>query len=510
MAEVRVINAKKIVKEKAEEAAAAAKRKVAGYARVSTDRDEQQTSYEAQVEYYTGYIKARSDWEFVGVYTDEGITGTSTKHRTGFNRMIRDALDGKIDLIVTKSVSRFARNTIDSLTTIRRLKEKGTEVYFEKENIWTLDGKGELLITIMSSLAQEESRSISENVTWGMRESMRKGRSWVPYKVFLGYDKGPGGEMVVNREQARLVRRIYGMYLQGFSPYQIGVTLEAEGIEFSEGKKRWYPTTIYSILQNEKYKGDALCQKTYSKDFLTKERAKNEGELQQFYISGHHEPIVSPDVFERVQTEIAKREGAELKRGGNKVFSKRIRCNDCGGWYGPVVWAPRTGHEKLVWRCNRKYAKDKPNCAPPAVTESEIKTAFVRAFDKLAARYRNRIINAFLEINEALFGTGVLEGEKNVLEDEAGRIERASIGDSLPDQERLTALKSRLFAISKEIGEKRARRETTASFLREYFGRDALVSEFYEDAWYSLAECLTVTDHDDITVRFRSGEEVKV
>jgi len=508
MAEVRVIKAKKVVKDKAKEAVQP-KRKVAGYARVSTDRDEQQTSYEAQVEYYTGYIKARSDWEFVGVYTDEGITGTSTKHRTGFNRMIRDALDGKIDLIVTKSVSRFARNTIDSLTTIRKLREKGTEVYFERENIWTLDGKGELLITIMSSLAQEESRSISENVTWGMRESMRKGRSWVPYKVFLGYDKGPGGEMVINRGQAILVRRIYGMYLQGFSPYQIGVTLEAEGIEFSEGKKRWYPTTIYSILQNEKYKGDALCQKTYSKDFLTKERAKNTGELQQYYISEHHEPIVSPAVFDRVQTEIREREGAELKRGGNKVFSKRVKCRDCGGWYGPVVWAPGTGHEKLVWRCNHKYAKGKPNCAPPAVTEDEIRRAFVSAFNRLAEPSRNRIINAFLGINEALFATGLLEGEKNVLEGEIARLSSLDRELSTCDFERLTAMKSRLSELSKEISERRLRHDGVARFLKDFFSRDALVSTFNEGAWYSLASFVTVTDHDDITVTFRDLGEVK-
>ena len=167
-----------------------AKRKVAGYARVSTDLEEQQSSYEAQVSYYTNYIKSRDDWEFVDVYTDEGISATSTKHRDGFQRMVEDALDGKIDLIVTKSVSRFARNTVDSLSTIRTLKEHGTEVYFEKENIWTFDSKGELLLTIMSSLAQEESRSISENVRWGQRKKAADGKYTLPFERFLGYDKG--------------------------------------------------------------------------------------------------------------------------------------------------------------------------------------------------------------------------------------------------------------------------------------------------------------------------------
>ena len=172
------------------------KRRVAGYARVSTDHDDQISSYEAQVDYYTNYIRERDDWEFVGIYTDEGISATNTRHRDGFKRMVRDAMDGKIDLIVTKSVSRFARNTVDSLTTVRKLKDKGIEIYFEKENIWTLDAKGELLITIMSSLAQEESRSISENVTWGHRKRFADGKVCVPFGHFLGYDRGPSRALV--------------------------------------------------------------------------------------------------------------------------------------------------------------------------------------------------------------------------------------------------------------------------------------------------------------------------
>ena len=172
------------------------KRRVAGYARVSTDHDDQTTSYEAQVDYYTNYINSRDDWEFVGIYTDEGISATSTKHREGFNCMVADALDGKIDLIITKSVSRFARNTVDSLTTIRKLKENNIECYFEKENIWTFDGKGELLLTIMSSLAQEESRSISENVTWGHRKRFADGKVSIPYSRVLGFEKGEDGTLL--------------------------------------------------------------------------------------------------------------------------------------------------------------------------------------------------------------------------------------------------------------------------------------------------------------------------
>lgn len=211
---VRVIPAT-ISRTTSEPIASSAKRKVAAYARVSTDLEEQQTSYEAQVSYYTDYIKSREDWDFVKVYTDEGVTGTSTKYREGFQEMVGDALSGKIDLIVTKSVSRFARNTVDSLTTIRELKEHGTEVYFEKENIWTFDSKGELLLTIMSSLAQEESRSISENVRWGQRKKAADGKYTLAYAHFLGYDKGEDGKPVINTDQAVVVQEIYSRFLEG-------------------------------------------------------------------------------------------------------------------------------------------------------------------------------------------------------------------------------------------------------------------------------------------------------
>jgi len=264
--------------------ASVARRKVAGYARVSTDSEEQQTSYEAQVDYYTHYIQSREDWEFVGVYTDEGISATNTKHRDGFKQMVKDALAGKIDLIVTKSVSRFARNTVDSLTTVRKLKEHGTEIYFEKENIFTFDSKGELLITIMSSLAQEESRSISENVTWGQRKRFADGTVSMPYKQFLGYEKGEDGTPVINEEEAAIVRLIYKLFLEGKTPAGICRYLEQQGIPTPSGKQKWSQTTVDSILSNEKYKGDALLQKKFTTDFLTKKMKVNEGEVPQYYV----------------------------------------------------------------------------------------------------------------------------------------------------------------------------------------------------------------------------------
>lgn len=230
------------------------KRRVAGYAKVSTDHEDQATSYDAQMRYYTDYISSRLDWEFVKMYSDEGITGTNTKQRVGFDSMVNDALARKIDLIITKSVSRFARNTVDSLSTVRKLKDAGVEIYFEKENIWTFDAKGELLITIMSSLAQEESRSISENVTWGKRKQYERGKVSIPFKNVLGFERGPNGELVVNEEEAKIVRYIFHEFLLGKNTNSIAKELTEQGIPSPSGKKKWYYGTIRRILQNEKYK----------------------------------------------------------------------------------------------------------------------------------------------------------------------------------------------------------------------------------------------------------------
>ena len=214
------------------------KRRVCAYARVSTSSNEQEASYEAQVDYYRKYIMSHPDWEYVGIYADEGITGTSTKRRSGFNDMINDAMNNKIDLILAKSVSRFARNTVDSLINIRKLKDKGVEVYFEKEYIWTFDSKGEILLTIMSSIAQEESRSISENVTWGIRKRFADGIFSFPYHNFLGYEKGENGKTVINKEEARIVRFIYRRYFEGATARKICRELEEQEISSPKSNKK--------------------------------------------------------------------------------------------------------------------------------------------------------------------------------------------------------------------------------------------------------------------------------
>ena len=330
-AKVTVIPAKKNSIPLSPSGAQVQKLRVAAYARVSTNLEEQITSYEAQVDYYTRYIQSKEDWEFVDMYTDEGISATNTKKREGFNRMVADALAGKIDLIITKSISRFARNTVDTLTTVRKLKEKGIEVFFEKENIRTLDGKGELLITIMSSLAQEESRSISENVTWGQRKRFADGKVSIPYGRFLGYRKGADNLPEIVEEEATTIRLIYRLFLYGKSPSAIAAYLTDEGIITPGGKKIWRSKVVESILTNEKYKGDALLQKKFTVDFLTKKSKVNEGEVPQYYVENSHPAIIEPEKFDLVQYELKRRKEDGRFTSCLHPFSGKLTCGECGG-----------------------------------------------------------------------------------------------------------------------------------------------------------------------------------
>lgn len=357
------------------------KRKVAAYARVSTDSSEQLTSYAAQVDYYKKYILQHPEWEYAGIYADEGISGLKTSDRTAFSKMIEDAKSGKIDLILTKSVSRFARNTVDSLVNIRLLKDCGTEVYFEKENIWSFDEKGEVLLTIMASIAQEESRSISENVAWGQRKRFADGKFSIAYSNFLGYDRGPDGKLVVNKEDAKTVRVIYRMNLMGYSENRICKTLQSRGILTPGGVKKWYASVIKSILTNEKYKGDALLQKSFTVDFLSKRHKRNEGELPMYYIENSHEGIIIPEEWDLTHEELARRRDTSKSFSSINEFSFRIVCANCGGYYGPKVFHsndPR--YRRVVWRCNDRY-KGSEVCRNPNTTEEIIKSKFREAYN---------------------------------------------------------------------------------------------------------------------------------
>ena len=498
------------------------KRRVCGYARVSTDKDEQATSYEAQMEYYTNYINARDDWTFAGMYSDEGITATNTKKRDGFNQMIEDARAGKIDLIITKSVSRFARNTVDSLTTVRELKEKGVEIYFEKENIWTLDAKGELLITIMSSLAQEESRSISENVKWGKRKQFADGKTSVAFTHFLGYDKGPNGEFVINEEQAQIVRYIYKRYLEGFSTFQIAKELTEKGIKTPAGKEKWHPSSVMSILRNEKYKGDALIQKFFTKDFLTHELVENKGEIPQYYVEGHHDGIVTPEQFDQVQAEILRRQGMQ-KYSGVGLFSSIIKCSECGSWYGAKVWHSNDKYRKVIYRCNKKY-KDGHKCQTPHITEEELKTKFIKAANELFSEKKEMLTNTKIMM-EMVCDTEELEKEQTGLIDDLNiiteQIEKAIAEnsrvalDQTEYEERYSKLakryettKAKYDETAGQIERKKAQRELFKGFIRTLENTGDVIEEFEAGLWSSLVQEVVVQPGGELKFVFKNGAEI--
>ena len=499
------------------------KRRVAGYARVSTDMEEQQTSYAAQCDYYTHYIKSHKDWIFAGLYSDEGITACNTFKRDGFNKMIEDALAGKIDLIITKSVSRFARNTVDSLSTIRKLKEHGCECYFEKENIWTFDAKGELLITIMSSLAQEESRSISENCTWGWRKRCADGKVSVPFGRFLGYERGEDGNLVVNQEQAQIVRKIYGYFLQGRSPYQIAKLLTEQGIPTPGGKKVWGSSVVRSILTNEKYKGDALLQKVYTTDFLTKKKKRNEGEVPQYYVTDNHEAIIKPEVFDRVQVLLQSRKNGKNRASSVNIFSSRIKCGCCGGWYGSKVWHSNSKYRKVVWQCNHKFDNNE-KCTTPNLDEAAIKEIFIKALNALA-QDRELIVSDFESIRDTAFSTADLEAKANSLANEMkvvselikkGIEQNARVAQNQKEYQRsydelvsrFDEAKAQHEKTQSAITQIKAQRHMMDMFISELQEMPNLITEFDESAWYSLLEFITVYSKENIKVTFRDGTEI--
>ena len=324
------------------------KLRVAAYCRVSTDTEEQATSYDAQIQHYREYVISKPEWELVDIYADEGISATNTKKREEFNRMIEDCKLGRIDIVITKSISRFARNTVDCLNYIRELKEMNIPVFFEKESINTMDAKGEVLLTIMASLAQQESESLSKNVKLGMQYRFQQGKIMVNTSCFLGYDKDENGNLVINPKQAEIVKRIYREY-----------------------------------LENEKYMGDALLQKTYTVDFLQKKRVKNNGIVPQYYVEDSHPAIISKEIFMQVQEEIARRGMLKDSLGRRKcfsaahAFSQITFCSECGAEYSRLHWNNR-GKKSIVWRCSTRL-NNHTKCNARTVKENDLQQAIIDA-----------------------------------------------------------------------------------------------------------------------------------
>ncbi|MCL2298772.1 MAG: recombinase family protein, partial [Firmicutes bacterium] len=365
------------------------------YCRVSTKLEEQHLSYEAQCAFYTDYIQGNPEYRFAGIFADEGISGTSTKKRDGFKRMIKQCKAGKLDLIITKSISRFARNTVDTLNAVRMLKGMGIGIIFEKEGFDTRKATDEFLLTIFSGLAQAESESISANIKRGKEWSAAQGKVSFAYGSFLGYRKGPDGKPEVIPEEAAVIEEIYKRFLSGESFQQIALALQSKGIKTPKGCGEWSYTTIRSILRSEKYKGDALLQKTYIEDCISKRVRKNNGELPQYYIENSHPAIIDRKTWDKAQEELARRAGKrKVKEVGTKTeqgkysskyaLTELLICGDCGTPYRRVTWS-RNGTKRIVWRCINRLDYGTKYCKKsPTLEEGTIQNAIVRAITDLA------------------------------------------------------------------------------------------------------------------------------
>lgn len=495
------------------------KLKVAAYCRVSTDSEEQASSYEVQVAHYTQFIQKNPEWELAGIYADDGITGTNTKKREEFNRMIQDCMDGNIDMIITKSISRFARNTLDCLKYIRELKEKNIPVFFEKENINTMDSKGEVLLTIMASLAQQESQSLSQNIKLGLQYRFQNGEVRVNHSRFLGYTKDEKGNLIIEPAEAEVVKRIYREYLEGASLLQIGRGLETDGILTGAGKTKWRPETLRKILRNEKYIGDALLQKTYTVDFLNKKRVQNNGIVPQYYVENSHEPIIPRDLYMQVQEEMIRR--ANLHSGASRkkrVYSSKyalssiVYCPKCGEIYRRIAWNNR-GKHSTVWRCCTRVEHGPGQCDAPTIQESELQAAVIQAINRTLGN-RDGMMEVLQENIEAVIrqeDETSAEGINARLEELQNELLRLANSkkdyNSVADEiDRLRELKQKALTESAEREELKQRIAEMREFLNS---QTTEILEYDEQLVRRMIEKVIIYD-ERFEVEFKSGMTVDV
>lgn len=493
--------------------------RVAAYCRVSTDSDEQATSYDIQIEHYTNFIQKNPEWELAGIFADDGITGTNTKKREEFNRMIDECMDGNVDMIITKSISRFARNTLDCLKYIRQLKDKNTAVFFEKENINTMDSKGEVMLTIMASLAQQESQSLSQNVKMGIQYRYQQGEIQVNHNRFLGYTKNENKQLVIDPEGAEIVKRIFREYLEGASLLQIARGLEADGILTAASKAKWRPETLKKILQNEKYIGDALLQKTYTVDFLSKKRVKNNGIVPQYYVENSHEPIIPRDLYMQVQEEMVRRASIQSGKGGKKrVYSSKyalssiVYCGQCGDIYRRVHWNNR-GYKSIVWRCVSRLEEKESDCSSPTINEEKLQTAVVKAINELLANkepflqvLRKNIATVLNDENDKVtdeIDVKLVELQNELLKQAKSKNDYNEVADEIY---RLRELRQNALVENAEREGKRQRIAEMTDFLNE---QTYELQEYDEQLVRRLIEKVTVFD-DKLTIEFKSGFEINI
>ena len=508
--------------------------RVAAYCRVSTAQEEQQNSYQVQIAYYTDLINRKKEWTLAGVFADEGISGTQTKKRTEFNRMIRMCRNKKIDLVITKSISRFARNTVDCLEYVRQLKDLGIGVIFEKENINTLTMTSEFMVALYGSFAQAESESISKNVSWGKEKAYREGKVQFQYKYLLGYKKGTDGKPEIVPEEAEIVRLIYTLFLDGYSMTRIKKILENKGYLTAQGKKVWNESLIRSILKNEKYVGDALLQKTFTSDCITHKVVKNHGERPMYLVTDHHVPIVDRDTYNRVQQELARRSSKRKvsdkttteqgKYSSKYALTELLICGHCGTPYRRTTWAAR-GKKQIVWRCISRLEHGKKYCPDsPTIKEENLHQGIIKAINNY---YSCR--NDIARILKANIGT-VLEcqGQEEIIaaENRLKEIDRARnelvglIATGGCDEDKLDSEFEKLYEEEQSLSERlvllKSKKQTSAETqakldkIIDMIEHEKFELETFDNVLIrKLIECVKVLSKTEILVIFKGGYEVR-
>ena len=508
-------------------------KRVAAYCRVSTDKEQQEHSFDTQVQMYTDMIMMKPNWQMAGIYADEGITGTIAKKRPDFMRMIEDCRKGKIDMIITKSVSRFSRNNLDCLLYVRELKELGIPIIFEKEGINTMQVSSELLITLFSGLSQAESESISMNIKMGKRQSLKNGNVPFCYKSFLGYRRGADGKPEIDEEQAVIIRRIFADHLTGMSLQGIANALTSEGIPTPRGKTTWTGSGILSILTNEKYKGDALLQKTYIANCITKKSKRNNGELPMYYVENNHPAIIERMVFDRVQEEISRRNSkrktkqvgtkTELGRYSSKyALSEILFCGDCGTPYRRCTWTIK-GKKKIVWRCISRLDYGTKYCkASPSIEESVLHTAIAESITQKAQMEDADIgrVRRHIELYQSRQDVTAVLAKQERLKSLQAKIDYLTGIDSEETQNddfdaMLEQLFTEMYAIQDELEAQsgsKSKLEVAAKSIEEM---EAVIRgmknhpvEYDDQAVRQLIECIKVIDADTIHIYFKDGTKI--
>ena len=508
--------------------------RVAAYCRVSTELEEQQNSYQVQIAYYTDLINKKKEWTLAGIFADEGISGTQTKKRTEFNRMIRMCRNKKIDLVITKSISRFARNTVDCLEYVRQLKDLGIGVIFEKENINTLTMTSEFMIALYGSFAQAESESISKNVSWGKEKAYREGKVQFQYKHLLGYKKGADGKPEIIPEEAETVKLIYTMFLDGHSMKNIALILHVKGIHTKTGSTEWRTNTITRILQNEKYVGDALLQKTFTSDCITHKVVKNHGERPMYLVTNHHDPIIDRDTYNRVQQELARRNSKRKisdktvteqgKYSSKYALSELLICGHCGTPYRRTTWAAR-GKKQIVWRCLSRLEHGKKYCPDsPTIKEEQLHRGILRAINNYYS-CRNDIVRILkANIGSVLECQGqeeILSVEKRLKEIDQARADLVNlIASGGCDEDKLDSEFAKLYAEEQGLSERltmlksqnKTSEETQAKLdkIMDMIEHEKFELETFDNVLIrKLIECVKILSKTEILVIFKGGYEVR-